>query len=45
MGAAVVDVGYRYKRILDNDPVDRALMLGANAVVVNQARVGIGVRF
>ncbi len=45
MGPAVVDLGYRYKRILNTNPVDQVLMLGSNVISVNQVRVGVGVRF
>lgn len=43
-GPAVVDLGYRYKRIMDENAIDRALMLG-RTLSVNQVRVGVGVRF
>ena len=45
MGPAVVDLGYRYKRILNTNPVDQVLTLGNNVIGVNQVRVGVGVRF
>ena len=45
MGPAVLDLGYRYKRILNSGPIDQVLTLGSGAINVNQVRVGIGVRF
>ncbi len=45
MGPAVLDLGYRYNRILNNNPVDQVLMLGNNAISVNQVRIGVGIRF
>ena len=43
-GPLVLDVGYRYKRILTSG-LSSAFALGDDAFEVNQARVGIGVRF
>lgn len=45
MGPAVVDLGYRYKRILNNNPIDQVLTLGSGSINVNEVRVGVGVRF
>jgi hypothetical protein len=45
MGPAVLDLGYRYKRIINNNPIDQVLLLGNNAISINEVRVGIGVRF
>jgi hypothetical protein len=41
----VVDVGYRYKRILANGAVSSVYSLGNDGFDVNQVRVGVGVRF
>jgi opacity protein-like surface antigen len=43
-GPVLVDLGYRYKKIAMGNSLQSALTLG-NDVSVNQARVGIGVRF
>lgn len=43
-GPLVVDVGYRYKRVLSGNALTTALTLG-RGVEVNQFRVGLGVRF
>jgi opacity protein-like surface antigen len=45
MGPAVVDLGYHYKRILNNNPIDQVLTLGSGSINVNEVRVGVGVRF
>jgi opacity protein-like surface antigen len=44
-GPVVVDVGYRYKRIMTRDGISSAFSLGNNGFDVNQVRVGLGVRF
>jgi len=43
-GPVLLDLGYRYKRILTAGGVASAFALG-NAFEVNQLRVGVGVRF
>jgi hypothetical protein len=43
-GPLVLDVGYRYKRILAGG-LSSAFALGSDAFEVNQVRVGVGVRF
>jgi opacity protein-like surface antigen len=43
-GPLVVDIGYRYKKIMMGDSLQSLLALG-NDVSVSQARVGVGVRF
>ncbi len=45
LGRAQLDLGYRYKRIINNDRVDQVLMLGNSNISINQVRVGVGVRF
>jgi opacity protein-like surface antigen len=44
-GPVVVDLGYRYKRILASDALSSAFSLGGDGFDVNQVRVGVGVRF
>jgi opacity protein-like surface antigen len=44
-GPVLLDVGYRYKRILTSDGLSSAFSLGNNGFDVNQVRVGVGVRF
>lgn len=44
-GPVVVDVGYRYKKIMAGSGFASAFALGDNAFDVNQVRVGFGVRF
>jgi hypothetical protein len=44
-GPVVLDVGYRYKRILSGSGLSSAFSLGGNGFDVNQVRVGVGVRF
>jgi opacity protein-like surface antigen len=43
-GPVVLDVGYRYKRVLGNGTLD-SVLLGSDTIEVNQVRVGVGVRF
>jgi hypothetical protein len=43
-GPIVLDVGYRYKKIMTDGPID-TLLTGRDGFEVSQARVGIGVRF
>jgi opacity protein-like surface antigen len=44
-GPLVVDLGYRYKKILAGSGLASAFSLGGDGFDVNQVRVGIGVRF
>lgn len=44
-GPMVVDLGYRYKRILASGGLSSAFALGNDGFDVNQVRVGVGVRF
>lgn len=44
-GPLVVDLGYRYKRILSDGGLSSAFALGNDGFDVNQVRVGVGVRF
>jgi opacity protein-like surface antigen len=44
-GPVVVDLGYRYKKILASDALSSAFSLGNDGFDVNQIRVGVGVRF
>jgi opacity protein-like surface antigen len=44
-GPVVVDLGYRYKRILASDALSSAFSLDNNGFDVNQVRVGVGIRF
>lgn len=44
-GPVVVDLGYRYKRILAGNGLGSVFSLGGNGFDVNQVRVGVGVRF
>lgn len=44
-GPLVVDLGYRYKKILAGDGLSTAFALGDDGYDVNQVRVGVGVRF
>jgi opacity protein-like surface antigen len=44
-GPVVVDLGYRYKKILASDALSSAFSLGGDGFDVNQVRVGVGVRF
>lgn len=44
-GPVLVDVGYRYKRILASGGLSSAFSLGNDGFDVNQVRVGVGVRF
>lgn len=43
-GPVVLDVGYRYKRIMADGSL-QSLLNGSDAFDVSQARVGVGVRF
>jgi Outer membrane protein beta-barrel domain len=43
-GSVLLDVGYRYKRIMGNGTLDRVLTGGDN-INVNQLRLGVGFRF
>jgi opacity protein-like surface antigen len=43
-GPVVLDVGYRYKKIMADGPID-TLLTGRDGFEVSQARVGIGLRF
>jgi hypothetical protein len=44
-GPLLLDVGYRYKRIMVGNGIASALALGDQRMDVNQLRVGVGVRF
>jgi len=44
-GPVVVDVGYRYKKIMAGSSIVSALALGNNSFETSQVRVGFGVRF
>ena len=44
-GPVVVDVGYRYKKILAGRGLASAFSLGGDGFDVNQVRIGFGVRF
>ena len=44
-GPVVVDVGYRYKKILAGSGLASAFSLGGDGFDVNQLRVGVGIRF
>jgi hypothetical protein len=44
-GPLLVDVGYRYKKILASDGLASAFSLGSDGFDVNQVRVGVGIRF
>jgi hypothetical protein len=44
-GPLVVDVGYRYKKILTGDAIGSVLTLGSDSFHVNEVRFGFGVRF
>ena len=44
-GPLVVDLGYRYKKILAGGGLSSAFSLGDDGFDVNQVRVGVGVRF
>lgn len=44
-GPLLVDLGYRYKKILASDGLASAFSLGNDGFDVNQVRVGVGVRF
>ena len=44
-GPLVVDLGYRYKKILGGSGLASAFSLGNDGFDVNQVRVGVGVRF
>jgi opacity protein-like surface antigen len=44
-GPVVVDVGYRYKRILADSALATVFALGDDGLNVNQVRVGVGFRF
>jgi hypothetical protein len=44
-GPVVLDVGYRYKKIMTGNSLASALALGTNGFDVNQVRVGLGIRF
>ncbi|HJR60869.1 MAG TPA: hypothetical protein VJ813_15775 [Vicinamibacterales bacterium] len=44
-GPVVVDLGYRYKKILASNGLASAFSLGGNGFDVNQVRVGLGFRF
>jgi hypothetical protein len=43
-GPVAVDLGYRYKKLFADGPVERALSLG-QGLSVSQVRVGVGIRF
>jgi len=43
-GPVYVDLGYRYKRLMGNDPIG-SLLSGGGAVAINQVRAGVGFRF
>lgn len=43
-GRLAVDLGYRYKRVISNDPLIQGLTLGMG-MSASQVRMGIGVRF
>ncbi len=44
-GPVVVDLGYRYKKILLGNSIVSALALGSDNLEANQVRIGVGVRF
>lgn len=44
-GPVVVDVGYRYKKILSSGGLSSAFSVGNDGFDINQVRVGLGVRF
>jgi opacity protein-like surface antigen len=44
-GPLLVDLGYRYKKILASDGLASAFSLGSDGFDVNQVRVGVGIRF
>ena len=44
-GPLLVDLGYRYKKILAGDGLASAFSLGRDGFDVNQVRVGVGIRF
>jgi opacity protein-like surface antigen len=44
-GPLMVDLGYRYKKILAGGGLSSAFALGTDGFDVNQVRVGVGVRF
>lgn len=44
-GPLVVDVGYRYKRVLAGSDLASAFALGRDGFDVNQVRLGVGLRF
>lgn len=44
LGRAVLDVGYRYKRIVGNSTLD-AILAGGDNINMSQMRVGVGYRF
>jgi hypothetical protein len=44
-GPLLVDLGYRYKKILADDGLASAFSLGGDGFDVNQVRVGVGIRF
>jgi opacity protein-like surface antigen len=44
-GPLLVDLGYRYKKILAGDGLASAFSLGSDGFDVNQVRVGVGIRF
>ena len=44
-GPLVVDLGYRYKKILSDGGLSSAFALGNDGFDVNQVRVGVGIRF
>jgi hypothetical protein len=43
-GSLMLDLGYRYKKILASDSLQSALS-GGGPIEVSQARIGVGVRF
>jgi hypothetical protein len=43
-GPLLLDLGYRYKRIITDNALVSALSLG-DGLAVSQVRVGLGVRF
>ena len=43
-GPLMLDVGYRYKKIVASDSL-QAMLAGGNGINVSQARIGVGIRF
>jgi opacity protein-like surface antigen len=44
-GPLLVDLGYRYKKILAEDGLASAFSLGGDGYDINQVRIGVGIRF